>query len=118
MATTYKSVVGIPTQQGVPFYTQRTSLEGRSYTLRFAWNARTGVWSLDLLDGDETPILLGLALVTNTPLLRAYHADARVPVGELLVACFQADKSPPGLDELGLDARCSLVYLSPNASAA
>lgn len=106
----------IPTQQGVPYYSQRTALDGRDYTLRFAWNERDGRWSLDLLESDETPIIQGMKLVTKAPLLRAYHADARVPVGELIVSTFQADTSAPGLYDLGIGLRCTLVYLSPNAS--
>ena len=105
----------IPTQQGIPFWVQRTTLDGRDYNLRFAWNQREERWYLDLADGDGTAILSGLKLVTNWPLLLAYHADPRVPPGELIVLTSQADTSPPGLRDMGAGLRCELTYVSPNA---
>lgn len=112
MATYY----AIPTQQGVPFWMQRTTLDGRDYNLRFAWNQREERWYLDIADGDDTAILTGLKLVTNWPLLRAYHADHRVPPGELAVFTMLPDTSPPGLFDLGVGLRCTLYYASPNDS--
>lgn len=112
--TDYTAVLTIPTQQGVPFYTQRTALDGRDYTLRFAWNQRAQRMYLDLLDATkgDAPILVGLKLITNWPLLRAYHARPGVPPGELGVLTKLADTSPPGLNDLGVGLRCELVYLS------
>jgi len=104
----------IPTQQGVPFWTQRTTLDGRDYNLRFAWNQREARWYLDILAGGGDPILTGLKLITNWPLLRSYHADPRVPPGELGVLTSLPDISPPGLNDMGIGRRCVLTYVSPS----
>lgn len=100
----------IPTSQGVPYFTQKTRLDGRDYLLRFAYNERAERFSLTLLDESEQPILRGLWLVANWPLLRRYRADTRIPPGELMVVDLTGDGSPPTLDELGEGKRCELTY--------
>ena len=102
----------IPTQQGLPFYTQRVTLDGRDYNLRFAWNQRLERWYLDIRDGADVSLLVGLKLVTNWPLLLAYHHDERLPAGELVVMTSLPDNSPPGYMDLGVGLRCELTYLS------
>ena len=59
---------------------------------------------------EEQPVLLGLKLVANWPLLRHYHHDPRVPPGEFFVMDLTGDRTPPGLDDLGEGKRCELTY--------
>ena len=41
----------VPTRPGVPDYSQRTSLDGRTYLLTFRWNEREeSAWYLSLAD--------------------------------------------------------------------
>lgn len=100
----------IPTSPGVPYFTQKTRLDGRDFLLRFAYNERAERFSLSIFDESEQPILRGLWLVTNWPLLRRYRADIRLPPGELMVVDLSGDGSPPTLDELGEGKRCELTY--------
>lgn len=102
----------IPTRQGEPYYTQRTRLDGREYNLRFAWNQRIERWFLDINDGDGVPIVLGLKLTSNWPLLRAYRYDPRVPPGELAAMTSPKDNVPPGLNDMGKGLRCELTYFA------
>lgn len=100
----------IPTTPGDPFYVQRTRLDDSDFVLHFSYNQRTERWYLSVHDDEDAPILSGLKLVANWPLLRHYHADTRVPPGELIVVDLTGDGSPPTLDELGPGRRCELIY--------
>jgi hypothetical protein len=104
------AVLLVPTTPGAPYHSQKTRLDGRDYVLRFAFNERENRWHLSILDDEERPILLGLKLVANWPLLRHYRWDPRVPPGELMVLDLTGDRTPPGLDELGEGLRCELTY--------
>ena len=104
------AVLLVPTTPGAPYHSQKTRLDGRDYVLRFAFNQREGRWRLSIFDDEEQPILLGLKLVANWPLLRHYHYDPRIPPGELMVLDLTGDRTPPGLDELGEGLRCELTY--------
>jgi hypothetical protein len=105
------STLTIPTSKIEAFYSQRTRLDGREYLLRFAWNQREERWHLSIFDEAEQPIVQGLKLVANWPLLRFYRADPRCPPGELWVMDLSGDGSPPGFDELGEGLRCELTYV-------
>lgn len=94
------------------YTSQRTRLDGRDYLLRFAYNEREERWYLSLYDEDELPVLQGLKLVANHPLLKAYRSNPDVPPGELVVADLTGDNSPPTLDELGEGRRCELLYIT------
>lgn len=100
----------IPTSPGVPYYAQKTRLDGRDYLLRFSYNERIQRWYLGLYDESNTPLLLGLKLVANWPLLRHYRHDPRLPPGELMAIDLTSDGSPPTLDELGEGRRVELTY--------
>lgn len=100
----------IPTTPGDPFYSQTTRLDGRDYVLHFAWNQREERWYLSIHDEEDAPIVQGLKLIANWPLLRYYHSDSRVPPGEIIVVDATGDGSPPLLDELGPGKRCELTY--------
>lgn len=102
----------IPTLTDAPYYTIRARLEDRDYTLRFWYSTRQERYYLSIYDEDETPLVLGLKLVTNLALLRYYHHRDNVPPGELMVTCATTDASPPKFGELGADQRCQLTYFT------
>lgn len=103
-------VLLIPTTPGVPYYSQRTRLDGRDYILRFAWNQREERWYLTIADEDDQVILSNIKLLTQWPLLRYHLHDPRVPPGELIVQTLTQDLSPPGLHDFGPGLRCELNY--------
>lgn len=110
----------IPTSTTFPLYSQTTTLDGVDYVLRFLWNQREGSWFFSLLDADEDPIVEGLKVVVNLPLLRLV-TDERKPPGVLLAVDTTApevDRAAgekvlaldPGLEDLG--ERVLLLYFS------
>lgn len=104
------AVLLIQTTPGEPYYRQKTRLEGRDYILVFSYNQRIERWYLGLYDEEETPLLLGLKLMANRPLLRHYRQDTRLPPGELVALTRDGSHEPPTLDELGEAKRVQLLY--------
>ena len=100
----------IPTTPDVAYSQQKTRLDGRDYILRFAYNERTERWYLSILDDQEEPLVMGIKLVANWPLLRSYQWDERVPPGELMVMSLTTDETPPTFEDLGEGRRCELTY--------
>lgn len=103
------AIQAIPTHERA-FYSQRARLDERDYTMRFQWNQRAGRWFFSLFDAEDEPILQGVKLVANFPILRYWHHDPRCPAGELWVHDLTGDGSPPGFEELGIGKRCELAY--------
>lgn len=94
------------------FIVQRVTLDGREYVLTLKWLQRVEKWSVSLADQDEVPILSGVKLVADYPLLTLCRHDARCPPGELLAS----DSSRQGLDphfaDISGDApRVTLMYV-------
>ncbi len=100
----------IPTSPGVPYYTQKTRFEGRDFILKFYYNERESRYYLGIYDEQEDPILVGLKIVANWPLLRHYGYEPRLPPGELMAIDLTGDGTPPTLDELGEGKRVELTY--------
>ncbi len=105
------ALIVIPTSPGVPYFRQKTNLEGRDFVLDFSYNQRIERWYLSIFDEEETPILRGLKLVANWPLLRHYRYDIRLPPGELMALTQDGSTAPPTLNELGPGKRAELVYI-------
>lgn len=127
-------ILVVPTTSAFPDYTQRTSLDGREYILRFIFNEREQRWYLDFFDGDETPLVLSLKLVANWNLLRR-ETDERLPPGELYAVDLSGTSNEdvptdagtatllqiardPGRDDLGADGRVALMYFDAAELAA
>jgi hypothetical protein len=106
----------IPTSTELAFYRQTTSLDGQDYILRLRFNSRLGLWTFNLSDINDDPIIEGFTVVTETNLL-AGVADARVPPGFLVARDFSAPDDAakiksvdPGLTDLG--SRVVLLYFT------
>jgi hypothetical protein len=105
----------IPTEfAGESHIEQRTALSGRDYVLRFDWNQRDGHWFLGLYQPSGAPIITGLKLVVNWPLLGARTETLRPP-GELLVVDTRGLDEDPGFADLGV--RHALIYVEPGDAA-
>tara|TARA_R110000744_G_C19371770_1_gene563166 strand:+ start:36674 stop:37000 length:327 start_codon:yes stop_codon:yes gene_type:complete len=57
------------------FYSYNVSLEGVSYNIKFKYNTRSQQWSFDLYSRDNTPVILGIVLVPNYPIMFDYEID-------------------------------------------
>lgn len=101
----------IPTDTGLLFWQQITTLDGTDYLLEFRFNSREQVYYLMVSLTDGTLLAQGIKLVCSYPLLQAYNDD-RFPLGELIVLPDATSDGPPGLGELGIGQRCQLVYVT------
>lgn len=93
-----------------PFYTQKTALDGVNFTLSFAYNQREDRWYLSIADDEETPIVSGIKILANFPLLFRFKFLPAMPPGEMVALDTTKDGSPPGAGELGSGKRVRLVY--------
>lgn len=98
----------------LPAFTQRSRLDGREYVISFVWNARESRWFVELLDENADPIVSGVKVIPNFPLLRRV-VDPRCPPGEL-AALDNAGDDPIVFADLG--TRAILVYYSAAELAA
>ncbi len=104
-------MIVVPTEfAGESHVEQRTSLSGRDFVLRFDWNQRDGHWFLGIYDPNGTPIITGLKLVVNWPLLGARTEPLRPP-GDFAVIDTMTPSIDPGFADLGV--RHGLVYCEP-----
>lgn len=55
-----------------PFYDLSISLEGNSYIIEFTYNERMSLYTLSLFDAERNPIVLGVGLVPEYPILLDY----------------------------------------------
>jgi hypothetical protein len=56
-------------------YRYGLSLEGQSWQFTFYWNTRCSQWHMDLRLEDQTPVLLGYALVPQYPMGLDYNLE-------------------------------------------
>lgn len=103
------SVLNIDTDQSALFWDQTTTLDGVPYLLTFRYNSREEVYYLQIQSADGSiTYAQGIKIVANYPLLRQY---GDTPPGELMAMSTTPDDSPPQLGELGVGARCVLMYI-------
>lgn len=66
-------------------YRYGISLEGVSWQLAFNWNGRSGQWHMDIRREDQTPLVLGQALVAQYPMLVDYNLEESGMTGYFLL---------------------------------
>ncbi|AEK21603.1 hypothetical protein K5_069 [Pseudomonas phage K5] len=69
MSTTY--IDTLPLYQDRK-YRYAVAIEGISRVLQFYWNSRSRQWHMDIFDEELTPILTGLAVVPQYPIMADY----------------------------------------------
>lgn len=100
-----------------PFQSFRVRLDGTDYLLSLAYNQREDRIYLSLADNEENPIVSGIKVIANYPLLFRHRFDTRIPPGDLFAFDTTSDGSPPGLGELGEGLRCQLTYMEATTLA-
>lgn len=95
-----------------PFFEVDSQLDGTLYRFTFRWNARNAQWSFDLTDADGDPIVLGVAVVVDFPLMHRAMHDPRMPPGALFAVDTANTQTDPGLDDLGPERRVQLLYFT------
>jgi hypothetical protein len=78
-------------------------LAGTHYNMRLQWNRVTACWVLDLADGNNNPLVNGVALVTGASLLAQFNAYMNIG-GQMIVLSDQShDPSEvPNFTNLGV----------------
>ena len=97
----------IPTKTDSEHYTQQVELDDVVYELLLAWNHRDGHWFLSVSLADGTPIMSGVRVVVDVPLLH-YCGHPSKPAGTLVAVDTSGAGLDPGLIELG--GRVLLMY--------
>lgn len=85
------------------------SLNGVPVNLRFKWNTRFSFWSVNISHRDGTPIINGIKLVRDTPLI-SYLKLADLD-GELLLSRLNGDWDYPTFNSI--NAEMAVVWLDP-----
>jgi hypothetical protein len=104
----------IPTQPGKPF-SERVTLQGIEYLLKFDWNPVSQIWMLEIYDsGGTVAIVRGIALVTGADLLGQFSYLTVAAHAVLMAMTTGPGISPdeePTFTNLGIDGQ--LIYVSP-----
>ena len=92
------------------------SIDGRDFTLRFAWNVRVASWYMDVLDEDDVVLRQGVRMVVDFPLLFRSKLTA-LPLG-LLMAVDVSGAHEDMTNQFELSERVQLVYTPVEAFGA
>jgi cag pathogenicity island protein 13 len=103
------TILTIPTTND-PFQRMTVRLDGRDYVLELRFNQREDRWYLSIADDESVPLLSGLKLQANWPLLWRHRYNVQLPPGEIMAAVTTGDRTPPTLNDLGEGKRCELTY--------
>jgi hypothetical protein len=60
------------------------NLTGSIFLLYFRWNALNKYWVMNINDGNDTPILLGVKVVNNYDLTSQFSAIPGMPLGDIV----------------------------------
>lgn len=100
----------LPTRvDGANWYDFQVTLENIVFTFEFIWNDREGSWYMNLYDTNSNPLVSGLKVVLNVPLL-ARFVSTSLPNGDLIATDTTGQDLMPGLQDLG--DRVVLGYFS------
>lgn len=66
-------------------YRYGISLEGISWQFTFYWNGRAMQWHMDIRREDQTPLVLGVPIVTQYPMLVDYNLEEQGLTGYFLL---------------------------------
>jgi len=77
------------------------------YTLNLRWNRVNQTWIMDILDNLDTPMCMGVPLVTGVDLLGQFRylgIGGGVPMITMTIAVGHSPDEIPVYDNLGIDA--------------
>lgn len=86
---------------------EQITLDGDIFILEFKWNALNEFWMMNIYDGQVNPIVLGIKLVPNYPLLSQYIKDG-MPRGEIV--CQNIVGSTDEISRFDMNQKFQLVY--------
>jgi hypothetical protein len=97
----------LPLRTDSPRYSIRTELDGARYLFDLEWNDRAAAWFFSISDAEGVPLVSGVRVVIDLPLLDGF-SNAALPPGVLFAADSMNMDLDPGRTDLG--DRVQLVY--------
>lgn len=88
-------------------WNQQITLGDRSFFLEFTWNALNEFWTMDIYDIEKDPIIYGIKLVSNYPLLSPY-ITTRKPKGEII--CQNIVEGESIIKRFDMSQKFELIY--------
>lgn len=95
-------MLAIDTLTDASSWTQTTNIDGTDYVLEFFHSQREGVHYVDV-SKDGTLVAARKKVLCNWPIFQTTN-------GFVFCASSDASDDPPGFGELGISARCQLIY--------
>jgi len=92
--------VQLPIRSDIPAYDFQTELDGVLYTLGFSFNSRAGYWVMDIFDSSETPVLMGIRIISGW-LLTNRFVMAGLPPGDFFVYDTSGKNEDPTMSDFG-----------------
>lgn len=89
-----------------------TELEGILYVFNFVFNFRTDLWSMDILNSEESEIVTGIPIVLGVDLIDRF-SDERLPPGNLFGLNIKEENVEAG--ENDLNENYFIIYEEANA---
>ncbi len=91
----------IPLTQGAAAFRTRVPLDGVDFLLDLTWNGRAAAWFLSVFSADGEPLVQGLKVVSNRPLLHRFRHIEGMPAGELFAADYSQNVACANFEQLG-----------------
>lgn len=85
-----------------PSFVQTVTLESVDYRLRFDWNDRSARWYFSILDSSDSPVVAGICMVTDTPLLNGTTTNQGRTPGDFMLYDSFGKSQEAGLADLGV----------------
>jgi hypothetical protein len=89
---------------------EQIQLTGILFYLQFTWNALNEFWVMDVLDGNEVPLVYGVKIVTDISLLEPY-AVLGLPEGDIV--CQNVVGTTDFIGRFDMSQKFLLVYYEP-----
>ena len=86
---------------------EQIQLDNVIYFLNFTWNALNEFWVMNILNRNEEPLILGIKIVPNYPLLSTYTVDG-MPAGNII--CQNIVNTPEEIKRFDIGQKFELVY--------
>ncbi len=86
---------------------EQIQLDNIIYFLNFTWNALNEFWVMDIYNRNEEPLILGIKIVPNYPLLAQFTVQG-MPPGEII--CQNIVNTPDEIKRFDIGQKFELVY--------
>lgn len=90
----------IPTRNDLAAYTFQITLDGEIFIFAIRWNTEYEYWTFDILDFASNPLIVGVKMIINYPLIRRYVSDV-LPKGEIVAVDGSSKLERIGRTDLG-----------------